>query len=157
MSGEFLRFLSTGGFAAVVNLLSRHELSKAVSFEIAVVLSYLLGMLTAYVLARQFVFQTSGRSVVSELKRFAIVNVFLVGARVVDQHRPCAPSVPGDRFRLACRGYRPLHRRRGPRGGELFRSQSLHVRQSGCDPSRGDEAGSGPVGQLNLNAAAHSL
>ncbi len=76
MSGEFLRFLSTGGFAAVVNLLSRHELSKAVSFEIAVVLSYLLGMLTAYVLARHFVFQASGRSVVSELKRFAIVNIF---------------------------------------------------------------------------------
>ena len=76
MSGEFLRFLSTGGFAAVVNLLSRHELSKAVSFEVAVVLSYLLGMLTAYFLARQFVFQTSGRPVVSELKRFAIVNIF---------------------------------------------------------------------------------
>ena len=76
VSGEFLRFLSTGGFAAVINLLSRHELSKAVSFEIAVVLSYVLGTLTAYVLARQFVFRASGRSVVSELKRFAVVNVF---------------------------------------------------------------------------------
>lgn len=76
MSGEFLRFLSTGGFAAVVNLVSRHELNRIMSFEIAVILAYLLGMLTAYVLARRFVFQASGRSVVSELKRFTIVNVF---------------------------------------------------------------------------------
>jgi putative flippase GtrA len=76
MPGEFIRFLSTGGFAAIVNLLSRHELNKAMSFEIAVALSYLLGMATAYVLARQFVFQASGRSVISELKRFAVVNAF---------------------------------------------------------------------------------
>lgn len=33
-------------------------------------------MLTAYVLARQFVFDPSGRAVISELKRFAIVNAF---------------------------------------------------------------------------------
>lgn len=46
------------------------------SFEIAVIIAYLVGMLTAYVLARRFVFQASGRSVVSELKRFAVVNVF---------------------------------------------------------------------------------
>lgn len=76
MSGQFLRFLSTGGLAAVLNLLSRRELNKFMSFEIAVVLAYLLGMITAYVLARRFVFQATGRSVVSELKRFAIVNVF---------------------------------------------------------------------------------
>jgi putative flippase GtrA len=46
------------------------------SFEAAVALAYLLGMITAYVLARRFVFQASGRSVASELKRFMIVNVF---------------------------------------------------------------------------------
>ncbi len=76
MSGQFLRFLSTGGFAALVNLVSRHELNRILSFEVAVVLAYLLGMIVAYVLARRFVFQGSGRSVVSEFKRFAIVNVF---------------------------------------------------------------------------------
>jgi putative flippase GtrA len=76
MPKEFLRFLSTSGIAAVVNLVTRYQLSKAVRFEIAVAVSYLFGMLTAYVLARRFVFGSSGRSVVSELKRFAIVNVF---------------------------------------------------------------------------------
>ena len=76
MSGQFLRFLSTGGFAATVNLLGRYELNKILSFEVAVVLAYLLGMITAYVLARHFVFETSGRSVASELKRFTVVNAF---------------------------------------------------------------------------------
>lgn len=96
MSGEFLRFLSTGGFAALVNLLSRHELSKALSFEIAVVLSYLLGMLTAYVLARRFVFQASGRSVASELKRFTVVNIFslaLVWAVSIGLARHLFPAI----------------------------------------------------------------
>jgi putative flippase GtrA len=76
MSAEFLRFLSTGGLAATVNLFSRHELNKVLSFEAAVVLAYLLGMLTAYILARHFVFPDSGRTVVSELKRFTVINVF---------------------------------------------------------------------------------
>jgi putative flippase GtrA len=76
MPGEFVRFLSTGGLAAAINLFSRFQLNKVFSFEIAVALSYFLGMVTAYVLARMFVFNASGRSVAEEFKRFAIVNVF---------------------------------------------------------------------------------
>jgi putative flippase GtrA len=76
MSAEFVRFLITGGLAAAVNLFSRYQLNKVLSFEIAVALSFPLGVLTAYVLARVFVFQTSGRSVAAEFKRFTIVNVF---------------------------------------------------------------------------------
>ena len=76
MSAQFLRFVTTGGLAAIVNLLTRYQLNKILSFEVAVALAYLVGMITAYVLARRFVFQATGRSVVSELKRFTIVNVF---------------------------------------------------------------------------------
>jgi putative flippase GtrA len=75
MPGQFVRFLSTGGFAAAVNLFSRSQLNKIMSFEIAVALSFPLGVVTAYILARAFVFQASGRSVGEEFKRFAIVNV----------------------------------------------------------------------------------
>ena len=46
------------------------------SFELAVVLAYVAGMITAYVLARVFVFGATGRGVASELKRFVIVNLF---------------------------------------------------------------------------------
>ena len=75
MTGEFLRFLVTGGIAAVVNLASRYGLNLFMSFEVAVVIAYLVGMTTAYILARLFVFQASGRSIASEFRRFVLVNV----------------------------------------------------------------------------------
>ena len=76
MSPQFLKFLASGGVAALVNLGSRAVLNRAMPFEAAVVLAYLLGMITAYALARAFVFEASGRSASAEFKRFAIVNAF---------------------------------------------------------------------------------
>lgn len=72
--GEFGRFLVTGGIAAGANVVSRWLLNFAMPFEAAVVVAYLIGMTTAYVLSRLFVFATSGRSVRDEFFRFAIVN-----------------------------------------------------------------------------------
>lgn len=79
MSARFLKFLATGGIAALVNLASRYALNLVMPFEIAVAVAYLIGMTTAYVLARLFVFEASGRSVASEFYRFAIVNLFALG------------------------------------------------------------------------------
>jgi putative flippase GtrA len=76
MSGQFPKFLVTGGIAALINLISRYLLSRAIGFETAVVIAYLTGMITAYVLARQFVFEASGRTAGSEFYRFAVVNMF---------------------------------------------------------------------------------
>ena len=76
MNAQFLRFLLTGGCAAAVNLASRYLLNTAMSFEWAVALAYLIGMATAYALARAFVFEASGRSKGAEFGRFAIVNLF---------------------------------------------------------------------------------
>lgn len=70
----FLRFLASGGIAAGVNVLARILFSQVMAYEIAVVLAYLVGMLTAYVLMRLFVFEASGRGAGSELWRFAVVN-----------------------------------------------------------------------------------
>ena len=75
MTGQFLKFLLTSGFAALVNLAARYLLNRVMAFEVAVVLAYLVGMAVAYVLARLFVFEASGRSVASEFRRFAIVNL----------------------------------------------------------------------------------
>lgn len=76
MSGTFLRFLITGGIAAAVNIASRYVLNMLIPFEYAVVIAYVIGMTTAYVLARRFVFDASGRSVRSEFWRFTVVNMF---------------------------------------------------------------------------------
>jgi putative flippase GtrA len=73
---RFIRFMATGGVAALVNLVSRYFLNFLISFGSAVAVAYLFGMVTAYVLGRLFVFERSGRSVADEFCRFTVVNLF---------------------------------------------------------------------------------
>jgi putative flippase GtrA len=72
---RFTTFLVTGGIAALVNILSRIAFSLVMVYEVAVVLAYLAGMATAYILTRLFVFEPSGRSAQGEFFRFAVVNI----------------------------------------------------------------------------------
>ncbi|QCK88153.1 GtrA family protein [Phreatobacter aquaticus] len=75
LNNPFVRFVLTGGFAAGVNVAVRILLSMILSYELAVVLAYLAGMTTAYILMRAFVFDRSGSSTSAEFGRFAIVNL----------------------------------------------------------------------------------
>jgi putative flippase GtrA len=75
LSREFLVFLLVGGFAAGVNVLSRIAFNLAFSYQTSIVLAYLCGMTTAYILNRIYVFESSGRGVASEYFRFGLVNV----------------------------------------------------------------------------------
>ncbi len=73
---QFWAFLVVGGLAAVVNWLSRIALSsQGMTFEVAVVIAYVLGMATAYLLSRLFVFEKTGRSLAGEMWRFTLVNL----------------------------------------------------------------------------------
>lgn len=75
MNVEFVRFALAGGVAAAVNILSRWLLSPFVRFEIAVIIAYVIGMITAFILTRHFVFERSDRNVRNEAMRFALVNL----------------------------------------------------------------------------------
>ena len=75
---EFFQFLIVGGFSAGVNFISRIGFSEFVSYRYAIVLAYLVGMLTAFLLSKHYVFEKSGRSSKDELRDFTIVNVFAV-------------------------------------------------------------------------------
>ena len=75
MKTQFLKFLLTSGVAAGVNILSRIVFSFFMSYEIAIVLAYIVGMITAYVLARAFVFDKSGKAVSNEMAGFVFVNM----------------------------------------------------------------------------------
>jgi putative flippase GtrA len=72
---KFLRFLVAAGASVPVNIGARIVFSRWLPYEVAVLLSHLVGMVTAYVLTRLFVFGASGGSVRGELGRFAVVNV----------------------------------------------------------------------------------
>lgn len=74
-SRQFGAFLLTGGVAAVVNFGSRILYSRAVDFSSAVLLAYLSGMVTAFVLARTFVFADSRQSLGRSGMLFVLVNL----------------------------------------------------------------------------------
>jgi putative flippase GtrA len=77
-SRQFVLFLLTGGTAAAVNFLSRVAYSVWLSFSTAVILAYLTGMVTAFVLARLFVFKQSAHSVQRSAFFFVLVNLVAV-------------------------------------------------------------------------------
>ena len=75
---EFAQFLVVGGVAALVNFVARIVINKFVSFSVAVALAYPVGMLTAFVLSKYYVFEQSGRHHLHELRDFTIVNLFAI-------------------------------------------------------------------------------
>lgn len=74
-SRQFISFLITGGIAATVNFLSRIFYNQYCSFSASVLFAYLTGMVTAFVLAKIFVFKSSTQSVKRSAIMFALVNV----------------------------------------------------------------------------------
>ena len=72
---QFAKFLVTGGIAAIVNIISRYLLSDLMLFEVAVTIAYLIGMTTAFFLAKLFVFPETGGSAQGKYARFALVNL----------------------------------------------------------------------------------
>jgi putative flippase GtrA len=75
---QFLLFVLTGGAAALVNVISRIGFSQLMAFEVAVLAAYAVGMVTAYILARQFVFLNSQQSMRRSFAAFALVNLVAV-------------------------------------------------------------------------------
>jgi len=78
MSRQFVYFFLTGGIAALVNFGSRILYSSWMDFSTAVILAYITGMITAFVLAKVFVFKDSGQSVHRSAFFFTLVNLVAV-------------------------------------------------------------------------------
>lgn len=78
LSREFLIFIATGGIAAAVNFLSRILISQWFDFSIAIILAYLCGMVTAFVLFRLFVFKRSTTPLHQSALWFTLVNAVAI-------------------------------------------------------------------------------
>ena len=78
LSRQFLVFLLTGGTAAAVNFGSRILYSRWLDFSAAVIVAYITGMVTAFVLAKLFVFKDSTQSVHRSIVFFILVNLVAV-------------------------------------------------------------------------------
>jgi putative flippase GtrA len=77
-SREFATFLVTGGVAALVNFGSRIVLSQWLTFPVAVAVAYLIGMATAFALAKLFVFSGGRQSIPRSAAIFVLVNAVAV-------------------------------------------------------------------------------
>lgn len=78
LSRQFMAFIVTGGIAAAVNFVSRIAYSQLMSFSSAVIVAYLTGMVTAYLLARIFVFRETRNTTFQSASFFTLVNLFAV-------------------------------------------------------------------------------
>jgi putative flippase GtrA len=78
LSRQFLIFLLTGGTAAVVNFGSRILYSMWLDFSSAVILAYISGMITAFVLAKLFVFKESHQTLQRSAVFFILVNLVAI-------------------------------------------------------------------------------
>lgn len=78
MNRQFVQFVAVGGFAAVVNFLSRILLNHWMSYATAIVLAYLLGMITAFVLNRLIVFRNATNDLHQQIFWFCMVNLAAV-------------------------------------------------------------------------------
>lgn len=71
-------FLLTGGAAAVINFGSRVLYSNWLDFSSAVILAYITGMITAFVLAKLLVFKDSQLPVHHSAAFFVLVNLVAI-------------------------------------------------------------------------------
>ena len=78
LPARFIQFVAAGGVAAGVNFCSRIVLSKWLSFPVAIVLAYLLGLITAFLLNRYFVFADSTKHVHKQMAWFVAVNALAI-------------------------------------------------------------------------------
>lgn len=80
---QFLLFLLTGGFAALVNFFSRMVFNHWTSFTVAIILAYLCGMVTAFVLNRLFVFRQAVNRLHHQVLWFSLVNLFALAQTIL--------------------------------------------------------------------------
>ena len=77
-SRQFIVFIFTGGLAAIVNFGSRIVYNLWVDFSVAIILAYITGMITAFILARQFVFKSSTTKLHQSAFFFTVVNFLAI-------------------------------------------------------------------------------
>ncbi len=75
LSRQFLGFIAVGGLAALLHWLSRIILSHWMSFSVAVVFAYMIGMAVAFTMNAVYVFPGSNKPKRKQAQDFIIVNL----------------------------------------------------------------------------------
>ncbi len=80
---EVLRFVVAGGTAALANWGSRFAFSLYFSYEVAVVLAFLVGLTTGFVLMRAWVFERTTKPVARQATVYVLVNALALAQTLI--------------------------------------------------------------------------
>lgn len=83
MKRQVVLFLVAGGIAAAANFGSRVLLSQVLTYVPAIIIAYIIGMITAFLLNRAFVFKNPVNSVGTQAAWFIVINLFAVAQTVL--------------------------------------------------------------------------
>jgi putative flippase GtrA len=75
MSLQFSFFLLSGALASLLNWSSRFLFSQFFNFQTSIVLAFIVGLLSGFILMRLFVFKKSQNSIKSQALRYLIINM----------------------------------------------------------------------------------
>ncbi|MSP53978.1 MAG: GtrA family protein [Gammaproteobacteria bacterium] len=78
LNKEFVKFVFSGGLAAGANFFSRMLFSLVFNYPVSIVLAYLVGMTTAYLLFKFFVFQKGENSTQKQIGYFIFINLLAI-------------------------------------------------------------------------------
>jgi putative flippase GtrA len=74
-SAQFVKFVLAGGVALLMNWIARILFDIWTSYSVAIFAAYAVGMATAFVLFRKYVFPASGQARRREITYFVVVNI----------------------------------------------------------------------------------
>jgi putative flippase GtrA len=83
MSVQFSFFLLIGAIASALNWGSRFVFSHYFSFQVAVVLAFVVGLLSGFILMRLFVFKRSQNTVKSQVIGYFFVNMLALAQTLI--------------------------------------------------------------------------
>ncbi|OGT37184.1 MAG: hypothetical protein A3F11_05930 [Gammaproteobacteria bacterium RIFCSPHIGHO2_12_FULL_37_14] len=77
-NNQFYKFLMACSIAAGLNFLSRILLGLFMSYKTSIIVAYLIGIITAYILCHYFVFQPKKNNKKAQIAYFITVNIFSI-------------------------------------------------------------------------------
>jgi putative flippase GtrA len=80
---QFFGFIIVGGVAAAINVGSRIVLNRWMPYSAAIVVAYIVGMSTAFILNRLFVFRVTVNPIHRQAFWFTVVNLAAVAQTLV--------------------------------------------------------------------------
>lgn len=72
---QFFFFIISGGVAALLNWVSRFFFSLFTSFEVAIILAFIIGLTSGFLLMRLFVFEGIGKPVAPQVGKYLAINL----------------------------------------------------------------------------------